>query len=82
MYTYTYTHIHTYIYKHINVLTLCNIIKKILKYLEIRYAHKIVITIYTTPLKQIKSSKSHVRNILLHNLKFKKKCCYRIILGL
>ena len=47
-----------------------------------RYTHKIVITIYTTPLKQIKSSKSHVRNILLHNLKFKKKCCYRIILGL
>ena len=46
------------------------------------HTHKIVITIYTTPLKQIKSSKSHVRSILLHNLKFKKKCCYRIILGL
>ena len=90
MYTYTYTHIyihtHTYtyiyIYKHINVLTLCNIIKKILKYLKIRYTHKIVIKIYTTPLMQIKSSKSHVRNTLLHNLKLKKKCCYRIILGL
>ena len=30
-------------------------------------------TIYATPLKQIKSYKSRVRNILLHNLKFKKK---------
>ena len=53
-----------------------------LKYLKIRYTHKIVIKIYTTPLMQIKSSKPHVRNILLHNLKLKKKCCYRIILGL
>ena len=79
IYTYIHTHIHTYniyVYKHINVLTLCNIIKKILKYLKIRYTHKIVITIYTTPLKQIKSSKSHVRNILLHNLKFKTHILY------